>query len=257
MSTACVPSTPADPASEHAFSGLIGQEYEMLKLICPAAADMSRQVAVQVSAWQPPDDPPAGHLAVVEIGCGTGITTAALLHARSDATVTAVDIAAPMLVQARTNLAEWRETGRLRLIENDALSFLRGLPRDSVDIIASGYAFHNFLDDYRTQVVREVYRVLSPGGVLINGDRYALDDTEQQTRVIQEELRQYFRVFSELRRPDLLEQWTLHLFADEAPEHVMRLEPALALYRKVGFEPVHVHVRYQNNAVVSAAKSRV
>lgn len=256
MTVAITPSALADPASEQAFSGPIGQEYAMLKLICPAAADMSRQVGAFVGAWQQADAVPDEPLTLVEIGCGTGITTAALLGARSDLDLTAVDIAAPMLAQARTNLAAWIETGRLRLVENDALSLLAGLPADSVDVVASGYAFHNFLDDYRKEVVREVYRVLRPGGVFVNGDRYALDDSVAQTRVIQDELRQYFRVFTELQRPDLLEQWVLHLVSDEAPVHVMRLAPALELYRQTGFDPVRVHDRYQNNAVVSAEKPR-
>jgi len=246
----------ADPASEQAFSGLIGAEYEMLKLICPAAADMSRQVGAFLAGWQCPGAVAGRRLKVLEIGCGTGITTAALLHARADTEMTAVDIAAPMLAQAKANLAAWNDSGRLHFVESDALSFVKELPGGSVDVVASGYAFHNFLDDYRCEIVRELHRVLRPGGVLINGDRYALDNTIEQTRVIQDELRQYFRVFAELKRPDLLEDWTLHLFSDEAPEHVMRLGPALALYRGVGFDPVRVHERYRNNAVVSAEKPR-
>jgi ubiquinone/menaquinone biosynthesis C-methylase UbiE len=256
MSTVPISLDPGDPASAEAFSGAIGREYEMLKLICPAAADMSRQVGVCVGAWQRPDAPSTGPAAILEIGCGTGITTSALLHAQPDTAITSVDIAATMLAQAEANLAAAIEAGRLRLVESDALSFLFDVPAESVDIVASGYAFHNFLDGYRTQVIREVYRVLRPGGVLINGDRYALDDTAEQTRVVQDELRQYFRVFAELQRPDLLEQWTLHLFNDESPGHVMRLEPALALYRTVGFDPVRVEDRYANNAVVSAEKPR-
>jgi ubiquinone/menaquinone biosynthesis C-methylase UbiE len=256
MATATVTQAPADPASAQAFSGPIGAEYEMLKLICPAAADMSRQVGALLAGWQQPGTGAERPLKVLEIGCGTGITTAALLHARADTEITAVDIAAPMLAQAKGNLTAWSDAGRLYFVETDALCFVKGLPMDSVDVVASGYAFHNFLDDYRCEIVREVHRVLCPGGVLINGDRYALDDSIEQTRVIQDELRQYFRVFAELKRPDLLEDWTLHLFSDEAPEHVMRLEPALALYRDVGFDPVRVLERYDNNAVVSAEKPR-
>ena len=247
---------PGDPASEQAFSGRIGQEYEMLNLICPAAADISRKVGAFVRAWQPPESVAGRRLTVVEIGCGTGITTSALLQARGDTEITGVDIAGAMLAQAEANLATWMGLGRLRLLECDALSFVAGLSAHSVDIVASAYAFHNFLDEYRARFIGEVFRVLRPGGLLINGDRYALDDAQEQTRVVQDELREYFRVFSELRRPDLLQDWILHLFSDEAPERVMRLQSALTLYRNTGFDPVRVHDRYRNNAVVSAEKPR-
>jgi ubiquinone/menaquinone biosynthesis C-methylase UbiE len=255
MSTVNRGLTQLQRGSDEAFGGLIGREYEMLKLICPAAADMSRQVGVYAGAWTPPQsDRPAGKLKIIEIGCGTGITTSALLHARDDAEITAVDLEATMLEQARRNLSGSIESGRLVTVESDALSFLKGLPDAGVDMIASGYAFHNFRDEYRNAVVGEMFRVLRPGGVFVNGDRYALDDPLEQLKVVQDELRQYFEVFARIKRPDMLEQWVIHLFSDESPDHVMRLASALSLYRAAGFDPVHVHDRYQNNAVVSAEK---
>ncbi len=242
-------------ANHTAFDGPIGDEYTMLRLICPAAADMSRQVGAFVRGWQRPDavnqtEP----LEVLEIGCGTGITSCALLDARNDLVITAVDIAPAMLAQARVNLAGALGRGRIRLVENDALDFLRGLESDSVDLVASGYALHNFEQSYRQQAVREVLRVLKPGGVLVNGDRYALDDTLEHLNVVQDEVRQFFKVFRELDRLNLLEQWIVHLYSDESPDHVMRLGAALADYQSAGFDPVTVHDRHQNNALVSAQK---
>lgn len=242
-------------ANHTAFAGPIGEEYSMLRLICPAAADMSRQVGTFVRGWQRPDGAdPAKPLELLEIGCGTGITSCALLDARDDLVITAVDIAPAMLAQARLNLAEALDRGRIRLVENDALDFLLGLESDSVDMVASGYALHNFEQAYRQQAVREVLRVLKPGGMLVNGDRYALDDTLEHLKVVQDEIRQFFKVFRKRERLDLLEQWIVHLYSDESPDHVMRLGAALADYRSAGFDPVTVHDRYQNNALVSAQK---
>ena len=35
------------------FSGVIGHEHEMLKLICPLAAEMSRLVGIEVGKYRP------------------------------------------------------------------------------------------------------------------------------------------------------------------------------------------------------------
>jgi len=244
-------STLATP--EILFSGPLGEEYEMLKRICPAAAEMSRRVGEFVAGVQPPNSPQL--LSVLEIGCGTGVTTTHLLANRPDARITGMDNAATMLDQARSNLAEAIEQGRLSLVENDALSFLRELPADSFDLVASAYTLHNFLDGYRGLVLEEIHRVLKPGGLFVNGDRYALDDTLAHLRLIQEEARHYFQVFTSLERTDLLEQWIIHLFSDESPDHVMRLEPALARMDQIGFEGVAVHFRDGVNALASGSKA--
>jgi len=96
--------------AERLFSGSIGQEYDMLKVICPSAAKVSHKVGQALAEWAP-----GRSLDVFEIGCGTGITSLSLLTAREGMTLTAVDNEPDMLNQARHNLAEWVESGRLRL----------------------------------------------------------------------------------------------------------------------------------------------
>jgi ubiquinone/menaquinone biosynthesis C-methylase UbiE len=178
----------------------------------------------------------------------------ALLYARDDVVIKAVDNEPTMLDQARKNLARWVEQGRLQLIEADALAGLKEQADGSVDLVASSYAFHNFLDGYRGQVIAEVFRVLKPGGLFVNGDRYALDDTLAHTRLIQDEARNYFKIFAQIGRIDLLEQWIVHLFSDESPDHVMRLQPSLLSMREIGFAPVDVHDRDGVNTLLVAAK---
>lgn len=224
----------------------------MLKLICPAAADMSRRVGEFVGAWEPPS--PETQMTLLEIGCGTGITTACLLAGREDAAIESVDNAPVMLAQARHHLSVALDGKRLRLIENDALSHLRQMADASVDIVASAYTLHNFLHGYRLQVLKEVWRVLKPGGLFVNGDRYAIDDAAEHLKNTQEEVKSYFRVFMELNRLDLLEQWVVHLFSDESENHIMRLQQALDTMAEIGFHDIGLHFRDGNNALVSAVK---
>lgn len=238
---------------ERLFSGLIGAEYDLLRLICPAAAEISLKVADYVGGWRPayPHD---GPITAYEIGCGTGITSHALLSARPGLQLLAIDSEPVMLDQARANLASWLEQDRLRLEEIDALTGLQTLPTASQDVVASGYAIHNFLEPYRREVIGEIARVLKPGGVFVNGDRYALDDTQAHTRATQDEVRHYFKTFSSIGRMDLLESWIVHLFSDESEDHIMRLQPAIATLEAAGFAAIEVKYRSGVNTLLTAHK---
>ena len=242
--------------AERLFSGLIGAEYDMLTLICPAAAEISLKVGEYVAQWQP-GYACGGPLAAYEIGCGTGITSLALLSGRPDLRLTAIDSEPVMLEQARVHLADWLELGRLRLVETDALSGLKTLPADSLDLVASGYAIHNFLEPYRREVLREILRVLKPGGLFVNGDRYALDDVREHVQATQDEVRHYFKTFTGIGRLDLLETWIVHLFSDESENHIMRLGPSIATMESAGYTAIRVEYRCGVNALLTAQKPRV
>lgn len=98
--------------------------------------------------------------AVLDLGCGTGLAAIALKRRHRAATVTAVDIAAPMLAVARRRSRFWRP---IRCIEADA----RQLPFDdaSFDLV-----FSNLMLQWLAPpdaALSEMRRVLRPGGLLL------------------------------------------------------------------------------------------
>ncbi len=234
------------------FSGIIGKEYDMLKLVCPLAAEMSRLVGWQVSNYQ--GTTARQSLEIIELGGGTGITTLNILTARDDIHVTSVDNEPTMQNQAKKSLYKWLEEDKLCFDSDDALTVLRNRQTNSVDIIASAYTLHNFLDSYRNDTIREIFRVLKPGGQFVNADRYALDDISAHTRMIQEEVSGYFSVLTKINRLDLLEQWIIHLFSDESGNHVMREGASLNVLRQTGFSNISISHRQQVNALLIAEK---
>ena len=233
------------------FSGVIGQEYQMLKLICPFAAEMSRLVGVEVGAFCQPRSEPQS---VLELGGGTGITTLSILSADERLRVLSVDNEPVMQNQAKQSLQAWVDSGRLAFSTDDALSALRKFEDASVDIVASAYTLHNFEADYRQLVIQEVFRVLKSGGQFINGDRYALDDINAHTRCTQKEVSGYFKVLTEMNRLDLLEHWIIHLFSDESENHVMRESIALKQLNEAGFQSIELKLRQEVNGLVIAKK---
>jgi ubiquinone/menaquinone biosynthesis C-methylase UbiE len=219
------------PRQDNLFTGKIGAEYDMLRLMCPNHVLLAGRLGETIASYKP-----EATLRGVEIGCGTGISTLSLLAARDNLTLTAIDSAAAMLDQARENLADHVSAGRVDFKEADALQALREIPDASVDIVASNYAIHNFLDDYRAQVLAEVHRVLKPGGLFANGDRYAIDDRAAHLADTQETVRRWFKLFRQIDRLDLLEDWVVHFYSDESPEHIMYFTPSLKQLEALGFK---------------------
>ncbi|MEY4684254.1 MAG: hypothetical protein RLZ25_713 [Pseudomonadota bacterium] len=239
--------------AEHQFKGAFAEEYAFLQLICPAVTECARRSSKALAEL--PARPDGSILRGLEIGCGSGLSTRVFLDARSDLTLEAIDLAPTMLDQARTNLAHDVASGRLTLELADALSFLEKIPSDSLDLVISNYAIHNFLEGYRAKVIQEVIRVMKPGAYFINGDRYGMDDPEQHLRALQDEVRGYFRVFKAINRWDLLEDWVIHVLSDESLDHVMRLTPSLDWMRATGFVAIEILHRETVNTNLIARKA--
>lgn len=233
------------------FSGIIGKDYQMLKLICPTAPEMSRLVGVTVGEFCRSR---TEAVKVVELGGGTGITTLSILSADERLTVLSVDNEPTMQIQAKQNLQQWADAGRLEFCGDDALTALRALASNSIDLLASAYTLHNFHADYRKQVIQEIFRVLKSGGQFINGDRYALDDISAHTRCTQQEVAGYFKVLTAINRLDLLENWIIHLFNDESENHIMRETIALQQLVDAGFKQIELTSRQDAAALLTAKK---
>lgn len=106
---------------------------------------------------------------VLDLGCGSGASTRALLDAWRDAGrgplhVTGVDASEGMVEQARQK--QWPD--EVELVVSDAVTYLRGLPDASVDGVLGAYLLRNVPD--RQALVAEVARVLRPGGGFVLHD---------------------------------------------------------------------------------------
>jgi SAM-dependent methyltransferase len=113
----------------------------------------SRRVAEAFLTWL---EPPAGWR-WLDVGCGTGALSAAVLARADPAQVTGVDPSEGFLAEARRRLADARVTFQA----GDARSL--PLPDDAYDAVASGLAV-NFVPE-PDRAVAEFVRVLAPGGL--------------------------------------------------------------------------------------------
>ena len=139
------------PVSSHAsFSGSVPESYDRYlgpALFEPYALDLVARL-------------PSGGTRVLELACGTGRVTRHLRAALpGSATLVATDLNEPMLVHARAAVPDggitWRQADAQALPFEDA----------SFDVVVCQFGLM-FLPD-KVQGLREVRRVLAPGGVFI------------------------------------------------------------------------------------------
>jgi len=236
--------------AENPFRGLLAEEYDLLRLMCPNSIKLAAMIGHKISHI----DSRQKTLSGFEIGCGTGICTNYILKSNQNINLIAVDNSAQMLLQAKKILEQEVAHGQLKLIENDALAQIKITPSQSVDFVASNYAIHNFYISYRHEVLREILRILKPGGIFINGDRFAFDDSVHHLEGTQSLIRDWFRLFKKIDRIDLLEDWITHLMSDESSHILMQFNHSINELKDLGFTEINVDFRDGVDTLICAYK---
>ncbi|PWI13148.1 ubiquinone biosynthesis methyltransferase UbiE [Streptomyces sp. Act143] len=101
-----------------------------------------------------------GGLRVLDLGCGTGASTAALTEVLPDAEITAVDASAGMLERA----AAKRWPAGVRFVQSPAERLAQAGVRGPFDAVFAAYLFRNVTDP--DAVLASVHGVLAAGGRL-------------------------------------------------------------------------------------------
>ena len=145
--------------------------YDAMVALSPGYHDQLATAATALVDRLPRAGADGGPVTVLDLGCGSGASTRAVLDAwaragrrPSDLNVRGVDASEGMVAQARAK--EWPDA--VELVVADAVQHLAGLADGSVDGVLGAYLLRNVPD--RERLVREVARVLRPGGALVVHD---------------------------------------------------------------------------------------
>lgn len=129
----------------------------------------------------------------LEIGCGTGRFATFVKDNYPTMDLTLTDLSPFYLQEARANLHYWKQQRAKDLnltgVDKNGVTFMQAaaerLPFEdsSFDVVYSVYLFHELPQDVRHAAIREMARVLKPGGLIImtdsvqTGDRPAIDNS--------------------------------------------------------------------------------
>jgi ubiquinone/menaquinone biosynthesis C-methylase UbiE len=105
-------------------------------------------------------------LAVLDVGCGTGVFAARIRGAIPRSTVWGVDLVAAMLLQGQ---ARWRsDSEHITAVQGDSEQL--PFPSGAFDVVTCSNSFHHY--PHQDRAIAEMHRVLKPGGRLYLVDGY-------------------------------------------------------------------------------------
>src|SRR5699024_2606991 len=149
------------------------RRYDFLTRLNPGYRRELRAAARQLAEAlreQPPERP-----LIWDLGCGTGLSTRALLKTLPQARIVGIDASADMLAEARTK--SWPDgtrfvLGQVEQLEHNSAPELAEAP----DAIFSAYLLRNVPRQHRTDVLTSLQRQLKPGALPVAvGDGQRLD----------------------------------------------------------------------------------
>lgn len=112
---------------------------------------------------------------IVDIGCGTGFFTSALLDAFPQARAVCIDGSQDMLSVARTQLAP---TGRAQFVHSRFEQIDWSDFHGGVDVVFSALAIHHLEHEQKWRLFERIHDALAPRGLFIMIDQFAPADRE-------------------------------------------------------------------------------
>jgi len=193
----------------------------------------------------------------VDLGCGSGVLTQALLAQYPQATGTLVDFSEPMLKAARTQLSE--QASHLRFVTEDfgAPAWLRSASDQSpFDVVMSAYAIHHQSDARKRALYGEILNLLKPGGFFINIEHVA-SPSEWIETLADELMIDSLHTFHSRQGSGQSREQIAHDFVhrpDKAANILAPVEVQCAWLRELGFQDVDCYFKVFELAVFGGRK---
>lgn len=182
---------------------------------------------------------------VLDLGCGAGAVSRAVLSRHPAAVVTGLDASPTMLARAREALAPFGDRFRARPFALQDRDWRVG--RGTVDAVVSSLAVHHLDGDGKRTLFQDVAAMLAPGGAFLVADlvapagerarRLAADAWDDAVRRRSQELHGDGRAFEAFERL----RWNHFRFGDPTgADHPDRLLDQLRWLQAAGFVSVDV-----------------
>lgn len=188
------------------FSAHSAEVYELgVEMLFAGTADVMRRQVIPPITRFVREHGPASSLRLLDVACGTGRTLHQIARTHPTMRLWGVDLSPAYVRAARKRLEHVSEL-TLAVENGERLPFADG----TFDIATSVYLFHELPARVRRNVVRELHRVVRPGGLVVIEDSAQLADSAE----IASALREFPRDFHEPFYANYLEDDLVPVFRD-------------------------------------------
>jgi len=194
---------------------------------------------------------------LLDVGCGSGVVTAALLARFPDARAVLVDFSEPMLAAARAALAGGDPPPRIVAADLAEPGWVEAVGADGpFDAVASSYAIHHLTDARKRALYGELYALLAPGGIFVNVEHVASASPWGEARsdeVMVDSLSAHLRSRGETTpRAEVAQRFATR--PDKAANILAPLDAQCAWLREIGFADVDCFFKVFELAVFGGRK---
>ncbi len=241
------------------FAVILGSEYEKLLRAMPHYPQLQDAIARHAVEALPSPVGTGKLRMILDLGCGTGLTTLALAAHANYGVIIGVDKEMTMLKQYMNNVIEGRKSAlengvAIKAYQSDILAFLKRWKNHSFDAVVSGFVLHNLPKVMRAEILKEVGRVLTPKGVFVNGDKIAPDDINLHNKYMMQQLTKFTQTYTAPEDAAYCIGWIEHYAVDNQPELRYTEAEVHSSLKAAGFRNVKIVERHCMDAVVVATK---
>jgi ubiquinone/menaquinone biosynthesis C-methylase UbiE len=173
------------------FSEHSAAVYELgVELLFRGTADVMRRQVIPPISELVKQSGGADQVKLLDVGCGTGRTLHQLAIAHPTMRLHGADLSPAYIKLARTRLEHVQEL-TLAVENGEALPWADG----TFDVVTSTYVFHELPRNARRNVVREMLRVLRPGGLCVLEDSAQVSESPELAPVLQGFPREFHEPF--------------------------------------------------------------
>lgn len=171
---------------------------------------------------------------LLEVGCGTGITTGFLLAGVENICVTALDSDKVMLAAAERRVRVYKS--RVKFETEDAVAFC-SKAQHPWDIVVSAFTLHNLGREHQIEVLKGIRGVLGSGGVFVLAD-YAVKEGDDRIVSFRKHVEELFDVLIPKAQYMALKEWIVHTLDDMQDTRVQDETELLKMLAAAGFPKV-------------------
>jgi ubiquinone/menaquinone biosynthesis C-methylase UbiE len=171
-------------------------------------------------------------LNILEIGCGTGISTKIIASSRDEIILTSIDIDKDAIDFAKHSLSGYPT---ISFIQSDALQFVKEQQNNYFNLVVSAYTIHNLTNEYRQSLYQNIYRILKKEGLFINADKFVSTDKDEQIEGLKYRINTYIDALMRIGKIDLLKEWVTHYIDDQSPEKLLLYDNTIEVLEAIGF----------------------